>query len=204
MSPKKRKVTKAEVAGAIDREADRLLRLARELGEERASTPVLDGWSVRDVVAHCVYWQGTLARLMGVRNLPPPAWIPRWQSEQELGTDELNRLTVEHYRRSPFDAVLDDFRFTAALVRRVVDEMKEENLMLPAGDPWGQDSLVWQAIASETHEHWREHADAIEVLLEARGWKGAQPPAKRQGWKGAQPPAKRRGWKGAQPPAKSR
>lgn len=167
MTTKAKKVKRADVVGAIDRESGRLLKLARDLGEERASKPVLDGWSVRDVVAHCVYWQGMLARLMGVRNLPPPSWIPRWQSEQEVGTDEINRLTVDHFRAYPFESVIDDFRFTAALVRRVVDEMKEENLMLPAGDPWGPDSLVWQAIASETHEHWKEHADGIEAAVKA-------------------------------------
>ncbi len=163
----KKKVRTADVAAAIERQGSRLLRMADELGEERASARILDGWSVRDVLAHCVYWQGMLARLMGVRTLPPPNWIPRWQSEQELGTDELNRLTVEHYRATPFDRVVEDFRFTADLVRKVVVAMKEENLMLPAGDPWGADTLVWQAIASETHEHWREHADAIEAGVKA-------------------------------------
>ncbi len=160
-------VKKADVTAAIEREGGRLLRIAADLGEERASAPAIDGWSVRDVLAHCIYWQGMLARLMGVRTLPPPNWIPRWQSEQELGTDELNRLTVDHYRPMAFDRVVEDFRFTADLVRKVVEEMQEENLMLPAGDPWGADTLVWQAIASETHEHWREHADAIGAAMKA-------------------------------------
>jgi hypothetical protein len=160
-------VTRAEVAAAIDRESARLLGLMRELGEERGSVPLADGWSVRDVVAHCIYWQGMLARLMGVRDLPPPSWIPRWQSEQDLGEEELNRLTVEHYRRAPWDTVISDFRFTAALVRRVVDEMNEENLLLPAGEPWGAGAKVHEAIASETHAHWKEHTDRLEALVKA-------------------------------------
>jgi hypothetical protein len=162
-----KRVRKADVIEALDREGARLIGLAKDLGEERASRPAVDSWSVRDVIAHCVYWQGMLARLMGVRDLPPPSWIPRWQSEQELGEDELNRLTVEHFRRYPFEDLLREFSFTADLVRRVVSEMKEENLMLPAGDPWGPDSLVWQAIASETHAHWKEHADAVEGAVKA-------------------------------------
>lgn len=169
----RKSVKKADVVGPIEREGARLLRIARDLGEERASRPVMDGWSVRDVIAHCVYWQGMLARMMGVRALPPPSWIPRWQSEQQLGTDELNRLTVEHYRAVAFGSVLEDFRFTADLVKGVIDAMKEENLTLPAGDPWGPDALVWQAIASETHDHWKEHADMIELAIKA----GAAPAA---------------------------
>ena len=36
---KAKRVTKAEVIAAIDRESARLLRIARDLGEERASRP---------------------------------------------------------------------------------------------------------------------------------------------------------------------
>lgn len=165
MSKASAKVRKPDVIGALDRERERLLRIVGELGEERASRALLDDWSVRDVVAHCVYWQGMLARMMGAR-LPPPSWIPRWQSEEAVGTDELNRLTVEHYRRSPYETVLADFRFTADLVRGIVADMKEENLVLPAGSPWGEGTLVHEAIAGEAHGHWKEHADAIEAALD--------------------------------------
>ncbi len=161
-APKARRVTKADVIGPIERERERILRLARDLGEERASRPLEGGWSVRDVVAHCVYWQGMLARMMGAP-LPPPSWIPRWQSEEQLGTDELNRLTVEHYRTFPYETLLSDFRFTADLVERIVDEMKEENLVLEAGHPWDPGTPVHEAIAGETHGHWKEHADRLEA-----------------------------------------
>lgn len=162
----RKSIKKADVIGAIERERERLLRVAELLGEERASRPLVGGWSMRDVVAHCIYWQGMLARMMGA-GLAPPSWIPRWQSEAELGTDELNRLTVEHYRSTPYAAVLADFRFTADLVKRIVTEMKEENLMLEAGQPWGPGALVHEAIAGETHDHWKEHADAIELAMKA-------------------------------------
>jgi hypothetical protein len=177
VTAKAKRVTKADVVEALDREGARLLGIARGLGEERASGPIVGGWSARDVVAHCIYWQGMLARLMGVRHLPPPNWIPRWQSEQELGEDELNRLTVEHFKRYPFEDLLREFSFTADLVRRVVNEMKEENLVLPAGDPWGPDAQVWQAIASETHAHWKEHSDAIQARIAA-----AAAPDRDDGW----------------------
>ena len=163
MSPKAA-VARANVAAAIDRESARLLGIMRELGEERASAPLLGEWSVRDVVAHCIYWQGMLARMMGAQ-LMPPTWIPRWQSEHEVGGDELNRLTVEHYRRGPLDRVFDDFAFTAKVVRDVVSGMKEENLLLPAGDPWPEGTPVWKAIEGETHGHWKEHIAELEKAL---------------------------------------
>jgi hypothetical protein len=159
-------VRKADVVAALDRERERLLRLATDLGEERASAPVVGEWSVRDVIGHCIYWQGMLARMMG-GHLAPPAWIPRWQAEAELGTDELNRLTADHYRRVRWDTLLADFRYTSDLVQAIVAGMKEENLMLPAGDPWGGDTKVHEAIAGESHGHWKEHADELERLLKA-------------------------------------
>ena len=156
---------KADVIGPLERDSERMLRLARELGEERASKPI-DEWSPRDVIAHCVYWQGMLARMMGAP-LPPPSWIPRWQSEEQLGTDELNRLTVEHYRSVAFETLLADFRFTADLVKQIVGDMKEENLMLEAGQPWDPGTKIHEAIASESHAHWQDHADQIEATLGA-------------------------------------
>lgn len=164
----RKKVTKAEVLAPIERESARLLGLVRGLGDDRAARPLVDGWSARDVVAHCVYWQGMLARMMGAP-LPVPSWIPRWQSEDQVGTDELNRLTVEHYRSAPFDTVVTDFTFTAELVKRIVAEMKEENLLLEAGAPWEPGMRVFEAIAGETHGHWKEHADQLSAVLTAQG-----------------------------------
>lgn len=156
--------SKAEVLGALDREQARLLGILDRLGDAHAMETVVGDWSARDVVAHCVYWSGMLARMMGAR-LMPPSWVPRWQSEHEVGTDELNRLTVEHYRRAPLDTLLADLRFTARAVRDVVAEMKEENLILPAGVPWDAGTTVAEAIAGETHAHWKEHADELEKAL---------------------------------------
>ena len=157
-------IRKEDVAAALDREGARLLALVRGLGEERASARTVGDWSPRDVLAHCVYWQGMLARMMGAP-VPPPAWIPRWQSENDVGGDELNRLTVEHYRRVALEGVLEDFTFTARVVRDVVSGMKEENLLLPAGEPWEPGTPVWKAIEGETHGHWKEHAEQLERAL---------------------------------------
>ena len=158
------RIRKRDVTAALDREGARLIGLVRGLPPERATAPVVSDWSARDVLAHCVYWQGMLARMMGA-SLPPPAWIPRWQSEHEIGGDELNRLTVEHYRRGPLDTVISDFDFTMRLVRGIVESMKEENLLLEAGTPWDAGTPVWKAIAGETHGHWKEHTDELERAL---------------------------------------
>ncbi|MBU6423358.1 MAG: maleylpyruvate isomerase N-terminal domain-containing protein [Chloroflexi bacterium] len=164
---KAKRVTKDAVVAPIEREKGRLLRLAQDLGEERAARPVVGEWAVRDVVAHCVYWQGMLARMMGAP-LPPPSWIPRWQSEHEIGGETINRLTVEHYRRIPYPTLLADFAFTADVVCQIVREMKEENLLVEAGAPWDPGTPVWQAIASESSEHCREHTDELEKATAAR------------------------------------
>jgi hypothetical protein len=163
-APPAAKVRKADVTLALEREGDRLLGLVQGLPDDRVAAQLVGGWSPRDVLAHCVYWQGMLARMMGAA-LPTPSWIPRWQSEDQVGTDELNRLTVEHYRGIALDRLIEDFRFTSDLVRRIVANMKEENFLLEAGSPWDAGTPVWKAIAGETHGHWKEHADELERIL---------------------------------------
>lgn len=159
-----KRARKADVLAPIERERERLLGLIRALDGERVAMPIVAGWSPRDVLAHCVYWQGMLARMMGA-SLPPPSWIPRWQSEEQIGTDELNRLTVEHYRPIALATVVTDFAFTADVIAGIVREMREENLELEAGPPWEPPTRVWEAIAGETHGHWKEHADELEKAL---------------------------------------
>lgn len=179
----------AGVIAAIEDESARLLGIVRGQDVTRVAEPVVGEWSPRDVLAHCVYWQGMLARMMGAP-LPPPSWIPRWQSEDQLGADEINRLTVEHYRGIALDTLLSDFAFTADVVTRIVGEMKEENLELEAGAPWEPGKRVWQAIAGETHAHWREHAYELETAMRERGSKGA-PGAGPSRPREKSPPAKR-------------
>jgi hypothetical protein len=158
------RIRKDDVTAALDREGARLIGLVRGLPPERVAARAVGDWSPRDVLAHCVYWQGMLARMMGAP-LPAPTWIPRWQSEDQVGQDELNRLTVEHYRSVPLERLFEDFDFTARVVRDVVSNMKEENLLLPAGDPWEAGTPVWKAIEGETHGHWREHAVRLQRAL---------------------------------------
>src|SRR5262249_15572226 len=71
------RIRRSDVTAALDHEGARLISLVRRLGEERASQRAVGDWSPRDVVAHCIYWQGMLARMMGAQ-LMPPTWIPRW------------------------------------------------------------------------------------------------------------------------------
>ncbi len=164
MSKATQRIRIADVTAAIDRESARIRDIVRALSAESAERTAVGEWSPRDVLAHCIYWQGMLARMMGAPLLPP-SWIPRWQSEDQIGGDELNRLTVEHYHAVPLDRVLEDFDFTARVVREIVSGMKEENLLLPAGVPWEAGTAVWKAIEGETHGHWKEHAEQMERVL---------------------------------------
>lgn len=164
MTKATQRVRKDDVIAALDREGARLVGIVRGLDEARVNARAVGDWSPRDVLGHCVYWQGMLGRMMGAA-IPPPAWIPRWQSEDQVGGDELNRLTVEHYRRIEIDRLIDDFTFTARIVRDIVAAMKDENLLLEAGQPWDPGTPVWKAIEGESHGHWKEHADELERAL---------------------------------------
>lgn len=93
----RKRVTKQDVIKPLEREGTRLIRLARDLDEEGVARPLVGGWSVRDVIAHCVYWQGMLSRMMGAP-LPTPNWLPKFTAEADLGEDEVNRRTVEDRR----------------------------------------------------------------------------------------------------------
>lgn len=129
----------------------------------QCEAPVLDGGrSVKDVLAHLMYWQAHLARNVRVEafgeGLPPV----------EFGTvedeDERNERVFQKYRLA-----------RAADVARLAEQQWAETWALLQTVPeaaWlmmrpGRDYPLWYHITGNTSEHEREHRQQIEAALAA-------------------------------------
>ncbi len=160
-------MNQTEVLDAIARERDRLLDLADRLGADADRRPVTaEGWTAKDVLAHCVHWVGQIAFGVGAP-MHPPAWVEAAGNERPDG-EEWNRRVVEHYRPMSLDIVRRDFdTVVASLVDRLrrrgdIDFDARANVVFP----WIQaDVPVWKAIAGETFEHWPAHSGQLEHAL---------------------------------------
>jgi len=154
-----RMTTKA-VLDAIARERARLDDAIGSLGTKAATVRVTpEGWTAKDVLGHMIHWAGQIAGGLGAKIEPPPyAVTVRGRPSQ----DEWNARAVAHWRDVPFDKVKAEFdRVVDALVEQV-RKRKDDQMNATDQIPWAGARPLWQQIASETYEHWPEHADDIE------------------------------------------
>ena len=160
-------MNKHEVIEAIVLERAKLLDLLDQLGDDAETRPVTEeGWTAKDVLAHCIHWVGQIAFGLGSA-MHPPAWVEAAGDERPSG-DEWNRRVVDHYRPMPLAVVRRDFeQVVGAVIERIrrrddVDYDARANTAFP----WIQSDVpVWKAIADETWEHWPEHTAQLERAI---------------------------------------
>ncbi len=124
---------------------------------------VIPGWSIKDILAHIASWQHRLLRWLdaAVRNVEPAISGPNNVEEM----DALNAQFYQENKALPLDEVLTDFRTTHQHIMDIVQAMPEEDLMSPYRFSWSKGEPLWQAIAGDTYEHYREHIEQIQEWL---------------------------------------
>ncbi len=132
-----------------------LLTAIDGLSHELLDEPVLDGWSIKDHLAHVGHMDELrYVEIQRVSNGLPPAWPPA--GEEQI--DALNALGVEARRHLTVDQVLKDIEFVRSLVLEAIQNAPEEAL---APERYGEYGLGGA-------EHERAHAQTI------REWRKAQ------------------------------
>jgi hypothetical protein len=160
-------MNKHEVIEKIVLERARLLDVVDQLGADAEKRTVTEeGWTAKDVLAHCVHWVGQIAFGVGAP-VHPPAWIEGVDPAKVDG-EGWNRRAVEHYRAMPLAIVRRDFEHvvdaTLDRIRRRddIDYDARANTVFP----WiKSDVPVSKAIAGETWDHWPEHSAQLQRAL---------------------------------------
>ena len=124
---------------------------------------VIPGWSIKDILAHITSWHHRLLMWLdaAVRNEEPTISGP--DNVEEM--DALNAQFYQENKSLPLDEVLSDFRTTHQHIMDIVQAMPEEDLISPHRFAWSKGEPLWQAIAGDTYEHYREHIEQIQEWL---------------------------------------
>ncbi|MFN8459170.1 MAG: ClbS/DfsB family four-helix bundle protein [Anaerolineae bacterium] len=126
----------------------RLVRLYRSVPVTKLIEPaLLNGWSVKDTLAHIAAWEWRCASLLNESHhtdLPLKA-MP--------DVDALNRESYQERQGWSWEEVETDFR-------QAHQTLLEAIRNLPAGRV--QDKIIQQSIAEETWEHYEEHLPELE------------------------------------------
>jgi hypothetical protein len=124
---------------------------------------VIDGWSIKDMLAHIASWHHRLLTWLdaAIRNVEPAISGPD-------SVEEMDALNAQFYRENksrPLDEVLTEFRTTHQQIMDIIQAMREGDLINPQRFAWTQGRPLWQLVAGDTYEHYQEHRKQIQEWL---------------------------------------
>lgn len=126
----------------------RLIRLYRSVPVTELIEPaLLNGWSVKDTLAHIAAWEWRCASLLNESH----------QSDLPLkakpDVDALNRESYQERQEWSWEEVETDFRQAHQTLLEAVRTLPSDRV---------NDKIVQQSIAEETWEHYEEHLPELE------------------------------------------
>ena len=137
-----------------------------DLTDEQLDAPVAaaGGWSGRDLMGHIVLWQE--AALASAKELAVGEASPtkvRLDAEWDIPGrgDQMNDEGMARFRALPMDEVRRLFRDTGGELRGYLTVVPETRWIKHA------DNQNW--FFSETLEHYEDHANELQAILEAAG-----------------------------------
>lgn len=128
--------------------------------EERASRPVADEWTLKDVAGHLADWELFLVEVLRAGRMLDMGYggdVDEWNAAHAAARSEQTWARAwEDYRQARQETV------------DVVQEMDQEKLASPLKNPWGKDASTYRIIEWWL-EHEREHAAVLRRALFDQG-----------------------------------
>ncbi len=115
-------------------------------------------WTLKDCVAHIAAYERWTAEQSGPD--PSPEEIARMTADAEGGTDALNESIYRRHRDDPLETVLTESRAAYEALRRAIEELDEDGLARPRW--WTGEQPLLEAIAGQSHAHYRDHLAELE------------------------------------------
>lgn len=144
--------TRDRLMATLTRNWDALLASFAGLTEEEMVRPgVVEGWSVKDILAHITTWEEE-----GLHHLPTVAMgkKPPTYASQYGSLDGFNALKFEENRKRSLDEVLARLHETHARLLAYLDAVPDE--LLPSKERF-RNRLKW-----DTYSHYAMHAKHIQ------------------------------------------
>lgn len=155
-------LNRAELLHKLDSSYTRFIGEIEKLsGDQLMVVGVTKLWSVRGLLAHVVWWQTRLARLVRGQ---PVEWNPRPDESKEAYLARLNAGAVAEMKHLDGRRALEMFRSSHAKMAELAGNMTEGQLA---------NEELMQAFANDTYGHYDEHVASVQRFA-ARQIEGAR------------------------------
>jgi len=140
-------------------------RLLDEMKAEKLTeVGVVEGWSVKDILAHIAFWEQRVIAWAAALNQgtqpEPPFWPSDWSEER------INQAIYEQNRDRTLQDVLDQWQRVHQSVLRAVQEMSEQDLFERKVE-WLGNATFGEALPGNSFEHLRHHEQDMRAWLAA-------------------------------------
>lgn len=161
------RMTKTEMLQKIRQERQKLEALLQCISPEQMETPGVAGeWSVKDLLAHIVYWEQCMVHwLKEATTGQVPVMLTSNITGDDL--DQINQTVYEQNRHRPLKDVQEEFRRSFQLAVKAVEDSAESDLCDAQRFPWRKGRPLWLMVAGNTWFHYQEHGEGIQAWLKS-------------------------------------
>jgi hypothetical protein len=120
-------------------------------------------WSVKDLVAHLTHWEQDMLTTLGnsALGVTPDA---------NVDVDAVNAEVFDANKDRPLEDIQADFRRSLRQIEERIGSLSDAELNSAERLPLGDGTPLWQYIASETYEHYRDdHLPDVQAWARREG-----------------------------------
>ncbi len=139
--------TRDELLARVDDGWRRFRDAVRAIGRARMGEATPEGWTFKDLVAHCAAWEELSSRRLRTFRESPGGEF----SAPGVEVDAFNAQVVESHRLAGPEAVLDELETAHRLLRQEIEKLSDEQVV-------ANDSRVVAVVAGNSYGHYLEHA----------------------------------------------
>src|SRR5688500_14398731 len=157
-------ITRAKVVQAIKQGRAEWEATLAEVGRERMEQPGVEGeWTVKDIVAHNMWNEREMVRMVSDHALMPSESDRLWMMSNDERNEELYRV----FKDRPLDELLDEDHKVHSQLMDAMENLNDADMVDPGRFPGMPDDWVpWEIIAGCTFNHYPDHIKDIRAWLE--------------------------------------
>ena len=153
------RVSKADVLRLISYWRGQWIKARDAIPREQMAQPLIDGWSIKDMMAHLTWYDREIAKVLKERPRDRTGW---WN----LSRDERNQHIFQHHQPQPLEEVFREHEESFSALINEIEKLGDEDLNASALI-WQMPPVtkLWMMLEENTWFHYMMHTEALWEVM---------------------------------------
>ncbi len=153
-------MTRNEILNRLEQDRTQFLDALCDIPDhEISSRPVLDGWTLKDLLGHIAMWEQVAVRF--IADYRQDGCPKSLGLNDESALDEFNQRGAALRREWPLERVRAEFDTAHRDLVASIQSLDDAQLNAPLPAPWPDGYSLAYLIAINSYDHQREHCEQI-------------------------------------------